>query len=182
MALRLSTKELKQLQAAIAILVSPLDFPSIADWRTAAQRAIAPLVGAQTTVSFLPLRGEMPHQADRQISLAQYAEHFHVADRTTSYARAHGSHAFNWEGMRAWYEHPDRAAWRHSEFLNDWVRPQRLCQPCGLIAVRSPDEAPDAVFPQWSGIMGLWFYRDRESEPPVMGARALGILQLLLPA
>jgi len=182
MPLRLSTKELKQLQAAITILVSPLDFPSISDWRTAARHAVAPLVHAETAVSFLPITGEEPHQADRQISLALYAEHFHVDDLTTSYARAHGSHAFDWQGMRAWYEHPDRAAWLRSEFLNDWVRPQRLCQPCGLIAVRSPDEAPDPFFPQWSGIVGLWFYRDRDAEPPVMGTRALGILQLLLPA
>ena len=182
MSLRLSTKELKQLQAALTILVSPLDFESVSEWRTAARHAIAPLVHAETAVSFLPIPGEVPYQADRQISLALYAEHFHVDDLTISYARAHGSHAFNWQSMRAWYEHPDRAAWLHSEFLNDWVRPQRLCQPCGLIAVRSPDEAPDLLFPQWSGIIGLWFYRDRETEPPVMGDHALGILQLLLPA
>jgi DNA-binding CsgD family transcriptional regulator len=34
MSLRLSTKELKQLQATLSILVSPLDFPSVSAWRT----------------------------------------------------------------------------------------------------------------------------------------------------
>jgi hypothetical protein len=83
--------------------------------------------------------------------------------------------------MRATYERPDRAAWLRSEFYNDWVRPQCLCQPCGLIAMRSPAELPCPPFQTFSGLAGLWFYWDR-GEPVVTGERELTILQVLLPA
>src|SRR5690349_19799204 len=163
MSLRLSTKEMEQLRAALRTLVSPLEFPSTAAWRTAARRAIAGLVNADTTVSFLPLPGEDPYQSDRQIDIALYAEHFHAHDLTAEYAHANGSHAFTWPSMRATYERPDRATWLHSEFLNDWVRPQRLCQPCGLIAVRSRVDLPCPPFPEYAGLTGLWFYRNRDA-------------------
>src|SRR5947207_10491605 len=120
MSLRLSTKEVTQLRAALMVLLSPLDFTSVEAWRAAARGAIAPLVRAETTVSFLPLPGEQTYQANRTIDLALYAEHFYPDDLTASYAHAYGSHAFTWQSMRARYERPDRAAWLRSEFLNDW--------------------------------------------------------------
>jgi len=182
MSLRLSTKEVAQLRAALMVLLSPLDFTSVEAWRAAARGAIAPLVRAETTVSFLPLPGEQPYQADRTIDTAMYAEHFYADDVTAAYAKASGSHAFTWQSIRATYERPDRSAWLRSEFFNDWVRPQRLCQPCGLIAVRSPAELPCPSLPEYSGITGLWFYRNRDTNMLGVGSRELGILQLLLPA
>ena len=179
--LGLSTTEVTQLQAALRTLLSPLDFESLGAWRAESRKTIAALIRAETSVSFLPVAGEAPYQADRQIDLAQYAEHFHTMDKTTPYYRATGTHAFTWQTMRPTYERPDRAAWLKSEFYNEWVRPQRLCQPCGLIAVRSPAELPCPPFESFSGLAGLWFYSDRD-EPRVTGERELTILQVLLPA
>jgi hypothetical protein len=88
MSLRLSTKEVTQLRAALMVLLSPLDFTSVEAWRAAARGAIAPLVRAATTVSFLPLPGEQPYQANRTIDLALYAEHFYADDLTGWYAHA----------------------------------------------------------------------------------------------
>jgi DNA-binding CsgD family transcriptional regulator len=179
--LGLSTREVTQLQAALKTLLSPLDFVSVGAWRAEARKAIAALVHSETSVSFLPLDGEAPYQADRQPDLVQYAEHFHTLDKTTPYYRATGTHAFTWQTMQPTYERPDRAAWLKSEFYNDWVRPQRLCQPCGLIAVRSPAELPCPPFESFSGLAGLWFYWDR-NVPAATGERELTVLQLLLPA
>jgi DNA-binding CsgD family transcriptional regulator len=179
--LGLSTSEVTQLQAALKTLLSPLDFESLGAWRAEARKAIGALIRAETSVSFLPIEGETPYQADRQIDLAHYAEHFHTMDKTTRYYRATGTHAFTWQTMRPTYERPDRAAWLKSEFYNDWVRPQRLCQPCGLIAVRLPAELPCPPFESFSGLAGLWFYWDRDG-PAATGERELTILQVLLPA
>ncbi len=154
---------------------------SLDAWRAESRKAIAALVRAETSVSFLPVEGEAPYQASRQPDLASYAAHFHTMDKTTSYARAAGSHAFTWQTMRTTYERPDRAAWLRSEFYNDWVRPEHLCQPCGLIVVRSAAELGCPPFPSFSGLAGLWFYRDRDG-PVTTGARELAILQVLLPA
>jgi DNA-binding CsgD family transcriptional regulator len=181
MSLGLSARQVAQLQAALKVLLSPLDFESVATWRAEARSVIAALVRAQTSVSFLPLEGEAPYQASREPNLAAYAEHFHTMDKTSQYARAVGSHAFTWQTMRPWYERPSSGAWVQSEFYNDWVRPQRLCQPCGLIAVRSQAELRCPPFESFSGLAGLWFYWDREA-PVATGARELAILQLLLPA
>ncbi len=179
--LGLSVVEVKQLQAGLKTLLSPLDFESLDAWRAESRKAIAALVRAETSVSFLPVEGEAPYQASRQPDLASYAAHFHTMDKTTSYARAAGSHAFTWQTMRTTYERPDRAAWLRSEFYNDWVRPEHLCQPCGLIVVRSAAELGCPPFPSFSGLAGLWFYRDRDG-PVTTGARELAILQVLLPA
>lgn len=168
-----------QLQAALRTLLSPLDFESVEAWRAESRNEIAALVRAETSVSFLPVEGEQAYQASRQPDLAPYAEHFHTIDKTPEYARAIGSHAFTWRTMRlAW--RPDRAGWLKSEFYNDWVRPQRLCQPCGLIVVRPRKELPSPI-ETWSGIAGLWFYWDRDA-PVATGEHELAILQVLLPA
>jgi len=179
--LRLSGGEVTQLQAALKTLLSPLDFESLEAWRTEARKRITALVHAETSVSFLPLEGEAPYQASRQPDLAAYAEHFHTMDKTPRYSRVAGSHAFTWETMRPSYERPGSGAWSKSEFYNDWVRPQRLCQPCGLIAVRSPAELPCPPFESFSGLAGLWFYWDRD-KPVATSERELTILQVLLPA
>jgi DNA-binding CsgD family transcriptional regulator len=148
-------------------------------WRAKSRQTIAALLRAETSVSFLPVEGEQAYQASRQPDLAHYADHFHTIDKTPEYSRAIGSHAFTWRTMRmAWP--PDRAGWLKSEFFNDWVRPQRLCQPCGLIVVRARKELP-APIEAWSGIAGLWFYWDSD-EPVATGERELAILQMLLPA
>ncbi len=181
MSLRLSPREVAQLQGALKVLLSPLDFDSVGAWRAESRNAIAALVHAQTSVSFLPLEGEAPYQASREPNLAAYAEHFHTMDKTSQYSRAVGSHAFTWQTMRPRYERPGSGAWLKSEFYNDWVRPQRLCQPCGVIAVRSQAELRCPPFETFSGLAGLWFYWDREA-PVATGARELAILQLLLPA
>jgi DNA-binding CsgD family transcriptional regulator len=147
-------------------------------WRSKSREAIAALVRAETSVSFLPVDGEQAYQANRQPDLAPYAEYFHAIDKTPGYARATGSHAFTWRTMLA--SRPDRAGWGKSEFYNDWVRPQRLCQPCGLIVVRPREELPSPI-EAWSGIAGLWFYWDKD-EPVATRERELAILQVLLPA
>src|SRR6266566_2902420 len=153
MSLRLSPREVAQLQGALKVLLSPLDFDSVGAWRAESRNAIAALVHAQTSVSFLPLEGEAPYQASREPNLAAYAEHFYTMDKTPQHSRAVGSHAFTWQTMRPTYERPGSGAWLKSEFYNDWVRPQRLCQPCGLIAVRSHAELRCPPFESFSGLL-----------------------------
>src|SRR6266545_2715751 len=181
MSLGLSAKQVAQLQGALRVLLSPLDFESVGAWRAESRNAIAALVHAHTSVSFLPLEGEPPYQASREPNLAAYAEHFYTMDKTPQYSRAVGSHAFTWQTMRPTYDRPGSGAWLKSEFYNDWVRPQRLCQPCGLIAVRSQAELRCPPFESFSGLAGLWFYWDSEA-PVATDARELAILQLVLPA
>jgi DNA-binding CsgD family transcriptional regulator len=134
---------------------------------------------ADTSVSCLPLTGEVPFETDRPVALAEYATHYHTMDPNRDY-RAIGTEAFIWATMRPRCEQPSREAWLRSEFYNDWVLRQRLCQPCGLTVVRAAAELPAPV-EMWSGIVGLWFYWDRD-EPVVTGPRERTILHVLLPA
>lgn len=176
----LSANDVGQLQAALKTLLSPLDFESIEAWRAETRKTVGALVQPDTSVSFLPLDGANSFQSDRLPALAEYADHFHTMDPTHDY-RSPGTQAFIWPTWRARCERPSREAWLGSEFYNDWVRPQALCQPCGLTVVRSPDRLPFPPVEEFSGVAGLWFYWDRE-EPCVAGERELAILQMLLPA
>ena len=178
--LRLSAGEVDQLQGALRTLLSPLDCEHLVAWRMAALQTIAPLLGSDTSVSHLPLAQEPPFLSERIPALAEYATHYHTMDPNRDY-RAIGTEAFIWPTMRSRCEQPTREAWLRSEFYNDWVRRQRLCQPCGLTVIRSPDDLPCIPFPHFSGVAGLWFYWDRD-QPPHGGEREFAILRILLPA
>lgn len=143
-------------------------------------RRSARLLHPDTSVSHLPLGDEPPFVSERVPALAEYATHYHTMDPNRNY-RAIGTEAFIWSTMRSRCEQPSREAWLRSEFYNDWVRRQGLCQPCGLTVIRSPDELRCVPFPHFSGVVGLWFYRDRD-QPPHGGERELAILRILLPA
>lgn len=181
MSIRLSTAEITQLEAALTTLLSPLDFESVAEWRTEVRGRVRTLVRSDTSVSVLPLDGEVAFQSDNSIAFKEYSDRYYALDPTSDACHRVGTEAFIWPTMSPRCEQPSRDAWLHGEFLNDWVRKQRFCQPCGLTVIRSSKELAGIPFEKWRGIAGLWFYWNRDT-PSANGERELVILRLLLPA
>ena len=162
------------------MLVSPWAAGSLDAWRSGVRQSIATLLGSDRSVSLLPLPGEPPFQFDEVPALKQYADHYWRLDPISDFHTI-GTQASIWPELARHCERPDRKAWQRSEFLNDWVRPQRVCQPCGLTVIRARDELPCPPMPHRSGVAGFWFFRDRP-EPCASGERERAILRLLLPA
>jgi len=179
MAITLSNRDVAGLETCIRALVSPWEFGSIASWRAAVRDRIGALLKADSSVSLLPLPGEPAYQFDQQPALRQYAEHYWRLDPIQNFHQF-GTEAFVWPEMARRCERPDRRTWQRGEFLNEWVRPQRVCQPCGITVCREQHELPSAL-PHRAGVAGFWFFWNRP-DPCASGERESAILRLLLPA
>jgi len=175
----LSAVELAQLQAALETLLSPFDYAGVRAWRTRVRHTVQALLGADTSVSLLQLPGEPPFEADDIAPLTEYGAYYHRFDRVDKY-RDLGTVAFTWRVIGHLWERPSRAAWLASEFYNDWVVRNRLCQPRGL-NVALPAGQPLIGPPQGQDIAALYLYQDAE-RPAVDGERELVLLRALLPA
>ena len=175
----LSAFELAQLQAALETLLSPLDFERVGVWRTKARHTLQALLGADTSVSLLQLPGEPAFDADDLQPLVEYGAYYHRFDRVDKY-RDLGTTAFTWDTIGHLWERPSRRVWLKSEFYNDWVTHNRLCQPRGL-NVALPSGQPLIGPPQGQDVAALYFYQDGE-RPAIDAERQLVMLGTLLPA
>jgi DNA-binding CsgD family transcriptional regulator len=177
--LGLSAIELARLQAALATLLSPLDFERVGAWRHEVRHTVQALLGADSSVSLLQIPGEAPFEADDLQPLADYGAYYHRFDRVDKY-RDLGTVAFTWDLIGHLWERPSRERWLASEFYNDWVVRNRLCQPRGL-NVALPGGQPLIGPPQGQDVAALYFYQNRE-RPAIDRERQLLLLQTLLPA
>jgi len=175
----LSAAAVAQLQAALETLLSPFEFGGVGAWRTRARHAVQALLGADTSVSLLQLAGQPPFEADDITPLTEYGAYYHRFDRVDKY-RDLGTVAFTWRIIAHLWERPNRSTWLASEFYNDWVVRNRLCQPCGL-NVALPSGQPLTGPPQGEDVAALYFYQNAE-RPAVDAERRLLILRALLPA
>lgn len=170
MSVGLSALELARLQAALTTLLSPLDFERVGAWRREARHTVQALLGADSSVSLLQIPGEPAFDADDLQPLVDYGAYYHRFDRVDKY-RDLGTVAFTWDVIGHLWERPSRKRWLASEFYNDWVLRNRLCQPRGL-NVAPPDR---------QDLAALYFYQNRE-RPVIDGGRQLMLLRTLLPA
>lgn len=168
-----------RLQAALTILLSPLDFDSVGAWRTKARQSVQALLDADSSISLLQIPGVPPFEADDLTPLVEYGAHYHQFDRVSKY-RDLGTVAFTWENIGHLWERPSREAFLRSEFYNDWVVRHRLCQPRGLNVALPPGQ-PLTGPPQGEDVAALYFYQDAE-QPEIDRDRQLAMLRTLLPA
>jgi len=175
----LSAAELTQLQAALELLLSPLDCDGVAAWRSKARHAVQALLGADSSVSILQIPGEPAFEADDVQPLVDYGLHYHRFDRVNKYHDL-GTIAFTWDVIGHLWERPSRTAWLKSEFYNDWVSKNRLCQPRGLNVALPPGQ-PLLGPPPGEDVAALYLYQDRE-RPQIDRDHQLSLLRTLLPA
>lgn len=119
----------------------------------------------------------LPAQSNRFIDFTGYIERYCQYDPLPE---CKDTLAFTWDAIRCSWSSHFRERWEMSEFRNDWVRPKGLFEPCGLVVRIGQQGLPAFPVPRWSGLSGLWFYRDRESRNRDE-ARDRAIVELLLP-
>ena len=175
----LTASQVTRLQAALTILLSPLDFDGVGAWRTKARQSVQALLGADSSVSLLQIPGNPAFEADDVTPMVEYGAHYHQLDRVNKY-RDLGTVAFTWENIGHLWERPSREAFLRSEFYNDWVVRHRLCQPRGLNIALPPGQ-PLTGPPQGEDVAALYFYQDAE-QPEIDRDRQLAMLRTLLPA
>lgn len=179
MSISLSSVELKKLQTALETLLSPLDCDGVAAWRTKVRHTVQALLGADSSVSLLQIPGEPAFEADDVRPLIDYGLHYHQFDRVNKY-RDLGTVAFTWDVIGHLWERPSRDVWLRSEFYNDWVCKNRLCQPRGLNVALPPGQ-PMLGPPAGEDVAALYLYQDAE-RPSIERERQLALLRVLLPA
>ena len=179
MSISLSSGDLARLQAALTALLSPLDCERLGAWRTKVRHTVEALLDADSSVSLLQIPGEPAFEADHVQPLLDYGAYYHQFDRVDKY-RDLGTVAFTWDVIGHLWERPSRRQWLASEFYNDWVVHNRLCQPRGL-NVALPAGQPLTGPPQGEDVAALYVYQNAE-RPTVDRERQLVLLRTLLPA
>lgn len=168
MSLSLSSADVGRVEAALAVLLSPLAFESLDRWRSAVRRLVEPLVGADKSTFLLPLAGETLIQCD-DADVATYesyrAHYIHLDTGFHVRRRELGLEVHN-----GWILY-DPVEFMRSELYNDWGAPGRMFEPMGITVELSPSPYPAS----------LLFYRERAGVPAAY-EREMGILRLLLPA
>jgi len=175
----LSAIELAQLQTALETLLSPFDYVRIGAWRRRVRHTVQALLGADSSVSLLQIPGEPAFDTDDFTPLAEYGASYHRFDRVDQY-RDLGTVAFIWRVVGHLWERPSPAAWLASEFYNDWVVRNHLCQPRGLNLALPAGQLVIGP-PQGEDVAALYFYQNAE-RPAIDAERQLVLLRTLLPA
>lgn len=168
MALTLSSADVARLQAALYVLVSPLDHETTAAWRLAAFEHVRELLGADKGFHMLPADGEalvVGPDADSDGYVA-WQTYYHKLDTGfLERRRALGLEVSDWSMVY------DLAALKRTEIYNDFSARYGFLDPVAMTLDLSPGSPPAS----------LTFYHEREDTPP-FGARGLALLHLLLPA
>ena len=179
MTVSLSASDVRQLQAALQALLSPLDFASLDAWRRETGRAVASLLGYATWMSYLPLPEEAPYLHDKPIAFQQYVERYRAIDPASEILHALGTGVTRWSVLLPLSA--SRAGDTWGEFHNDWLRKQGMCQACGLLVARPSEELSGGPLKELRGLAWLSFYQD-DDVVRGSGDREHAILDLLLPA
>jgi len=175
----LSAIELAQLQTALETLLSPFDYVRIGAWRTRVRHTVQALLGADSSVSLLQIPGEPAFDTDDFTPLTEYGAYYHPFERVDKY-RDRGTVAFIWRVVGHLGERPSPAAWLASEFYNDWVVRNHLCQPRGLNLALPAGQLVIGP-PQGEDVAALYCYQNAE-RPAIDAERQLVLLRTLLPA
>jgi len=173
-----SAIELARLQTALETLLSPFDYVRIGAWRTRVRHTVQALLGADSSVSLLQIPGEPAFDTDDVTPLADGA-YYHRSDRVHKY-RDRGTVAFIWRVVGHLGQRPSPAAWLASEFYNDWVVRNHLCQPRGLNLALPAGQLVIGP-PQGEDVAALYCYQNAE-RPAIDAERQLVLLRTLLPA
>jgi DNA-binding NarL/FixJ family response regulator len=166
--LNLSSADVERLEAALAVLLSPLAFESLDRWRTAARTLVEPLVGADKSTFMLPLAGETFIQCEDADVAAYESYRAHYIQLDTGFHVRRRE--LGLEVNNGWDLY-DPVELMRSELYNDWASPSRMFEPMGITV-----ELPPSAYPA-----ALLFYRERPGAPAAY-EREMGILRLLLPA
>gem|GEM_PF-1190535 len=174
----LTSDEIRGLQAAIASLLSPLDYPSGEAWLGAACSQVLAFLGADQALTMVPQpRGggfifsgsayDLERTARDYLSgIMQFDIGLHVRRRQLGVEVYHRRHVY------------ELVEYHRNPVYGDWAVPHRLLDVIGMGYNPIPGEA----------VAAMHFYHDHDHEPEdpeaegAFGARGLALLQLLLPA
>jgi DNA-binding CsgD family transcriptional regulator len=169
MSVTLSDSDLRQLEAALHLFLSPLEYERVTEWRRACRKTVEQLIGADRSTFALfcmagePL-GEQDHDLDSAISA--YLAYYHELDlgfrdrrRELSLEVYHRDEIYGSDHTR-------------SEFYNDWIVPYDVDDGLGLGVGTTTGGLPAAF---------INFYHAAKSHR-CFGDRELTLLRLLLPA
>jgi DNA-binding CsgD family transcriptional regulator len=166
--LTLTSADVERLQAALTTLLSPLQYEQLDEWRTAARKAIEPLVGADKSTFVLPLEGEPLIQCDAadQAAYTAYMEYyiqldtgFHVTRRERNLEVSHAAMVY------------DYATISRSELYNDWACRYGMLTPLAM--------AIDVTASPYPATLSFHCQTER---PPDSLSPKMAVLHLLLPA
>jgi DNA-binding CsgD family transcriptional regulator len=164
----LSPADLDRFESTFATLVSPLSHATLVDWRATARGQLADLLGADRSISMLPLAGEplLEGSPGTERGMADYASYYHTLDTGLEVKRRElGLEVFDLGDIY------DLRTVRNSEIYTDWLRPNQLFDALAVATDIDPALPP----------AGFWFYHERP-QAPAFGTRGLALLRLLLPA
>lgn len=178
MPLTLSNHDISRLQSALAVLLSPLDYPSSESWLAESSRCASKLLGADQALCMVPrptpgapLMTGMGYDVPRAVeeygrNCMEFDVGLHDHRQTLGLEVYHQWHLY------------DPGPLHHSYLYNDWCTPHRLMDVVGIGYNPVPGEP----------IACLHFYHDQDHGPEdsgrdgAFGKRGLQLLELLLPA
>jgi DNA-binding CsgD family transcriptional regulator len=178
MSITLSQADVARLQAALAVLVSPLDHPSGETWLEASMQGVMTVLGADQAYALIP--GPAPGSAimagagyDVPRAVAEYVGEFMPMD-TGLHERRRSLGLEVYRIGDLW----DTSRFHRTRLYNEWAVPHRLMDVLGMGHNPIPGEA----------MAGMNFYHDRDHGPEdadaegAFGSRGHILLGLLLPA
>jgi DNA-binding NarL/FixJ family response regulator len=163
----LSAADLANLERALGVAVSPLDFPSVEQWGAALMASWRPVLTADQAFFAHSLNGAVVVQADAPLTERagrEYARHSWQVDPALTARRKQ----LRLDDSRD--DVYDRLPRTEAELFVDWCTPNRLND---VIALK--------VETGGAFTAALHFYHDHEDRNP-FGERGLQLLRLLLPA
>ena len=170
MSVTLSARDLARLEAATSVLLEPLEHSEFDAWRSAVNRAMRELLDGDGALfaMFPAMAGHHPGYSE-EYSLGSASEYARSTadDGGRKRAAARGLRAFNQTVIVA----GDWAGYRRDVVVNEFLLPQGIRDGAGVMM-----DGPGA-----GSFSHLLVGRNR-LETPLMGAKGLVLLQLLLPA
>lgn len=168
MAVRLSSKQIAQLQAATAILLSPFSSENGDEWRRAVCAAIEPIVESRGAMFGLAVPDENLLIGSADVVAAMQPFMPPTGWMRDSWVRA----LMRGEPVIAWRDVYEAALLKKTDFYNECVRPNRIYAPLTLTANVRGSPLGAAVF----------HYFENESRADRQMDERKQLLQLLVPA
>lgn len=168
MSITLSLSDLAQIEAAFTTLVSPLEFESIAAWRTASRVSVERLIGADRSAGMLPCADEPLGECHPDLlpAITDYVSYYHTLDVGLQVRRRElGLEVCHWSAVY------DMRQLAETEIYNDFSQPHGMLDCTGMVYDFDASLPPAA----------LLYYHEREDSKP-FGERGLTLLRLLMPA